>query len=60
MLNSTKAGEGYKTIDINLTNELKDFEIDPQEQKDEKQKSTLGENSVSKQINLKIDVNKKA
>tara|TARA_B110000285_G_C14876455_1_gene491730 strand:- start:369 stop:551 length:183 start_codon:yes stop_codon:yes gene_type:complete len=60
MLNSTKAGEGYKTIDINLTNELKDFEIDPQEQKDEKQKSTLDENSVSKQINLKIDVNKKA
>ena len=60
MLNSIKAGEGYKTIDINLTNELKNFEIDPQEQKDEKQKSTLDENSVSKQINLKIEVNKKA
>jgi hypothetical protein len=60
MLNSTKAGGGYKTIDINLTNELKNFEIDPQEQRDEKQKSTLDENSVSKQVNLKIDVNKKA
>ena len=35
MLNSIKAGEGYKTIDINLTNELKNFEIDHQEQKDE-------------------------
>jgi hypothetical protein len=59
-LNSTKAGGGYKTIDINLTNELKNFEIDPQEQRDEKQKSTLDDNSVSKQVNLKIDVNKKA
>jgi hypothetical protein len=60
MLNSIKAGEGYKTIDINLTNELKNFEIDPQEQKVEKQRSTLDAISVGKQVNLKIDVNKKA
>jgi len=57
LMNSTKAGEGYKTIDINLTNELENFEIDPQDQKDEKLKSTLDASSVTKQVNLKIEVN---
>lgn len=60
MLNSTKAGEGYKTIDVNLTNELTNFKIDAQDQKDEKLKSTLDASSVTKQVNLKIEANKKA
>lgn len=47
MLYSTKAGQGFKTLDANLTNELKDLEIDPQDRKNEKPKPTSEANSAT-------------